>query len=199
MKKALIVHFAPGDNSYTDKSVEIITKRLEDSYDVQLWDLLEQVPENFNRKSLNAYVKRNLRKEEISESDADALRQLDLHFDQIVGIDLLVVAYPMYNFNIPATVKAWIDSITQRDKAFGFGPVGPEGKLGIKNALLVMSTGGAKIESSRDFATPYMKYVMNYIGIEHTEAIGMTRTNMVEDNQLEKDFTIELEKYLLSI
>ena len=39
---------------------------------------------------------------------------------QILDVDNIVVACPMYNFSLPATVKAWIDAIVVSDKTIFF-------------------------------------------------------------------------------
>ena len=47
--------------------------------------------------------------------------------DEFLAADVVVVGVPMYNFNIPSQLKAWIDRIAVRGKTFHYTATGPEG------------------------------------------------------------------------
>ena len=48
----------------------------------------------------------------------------------------------MYNFSIPATLKAWIDMIARARLTFRYTENGPEGLLTGKKAYIIAATGG---------------------------------------------------------
>ena len=50
----------------------------------------------------------------------DALAESDALVDELLAADLIVVGVPMYNFGMPATLKAWIDNIVRVGRTFGF-------------------------------------------------------------------------------
>lgn len=50
----------------------------------------------------------------------EALAESDALVDELVASDLVVAAVPMYNFGVPAQVKAWIDNVVRVGRTFGF-------------------------------------------------------------------------------
>lgn len=50
--------------------------------------------------------------------------------DEFLAADIIVIGMPMYNFGVPAKVKAWIDQIVRAGRTFGFGESGLVGLAG---------------------------------------------------------------------
>jgi FMN-dependent NADH-azoreductase len=50
----------------------------------------------------------------------DALRESDQLVDELLSADIIVAGVPMYNFGMPAQMKAWIDNIVRVGRTFGF-------------------------------------------------------------------------------
>ena len=46
---------------------------------------------------------------------------------ELLAANEVVISTPMYNFNVPAVLKAWIDHIVRLNKTFSFGPEGLKG------------------------------------------------------------------------
>ena len=86
--------------------------------------------------------------------------------------DVLVIGAPIYNFSIPATLKAWIDMIARARLTFRYTENGPEGLLEGKKAYVVVPSGGVPVGSPVDFATPYLKHALAFVGITDVEIIG---------------------------
>lgn len=104
-------------------------------------------------------------KEEISISDK-ALSDLMI-------ADILVVEVPMYNWNIPSTLKAYFDQIARAGFTFKYeykeDSLLPTGLLKNKKAYIVTSSGGIYSEGKLkkyDFTTSYVKFFLELIGIE---------------------------------
>lgn len=91
---------------------------------------------------------------------------------EVFDADILVIGVPVYNFGIPAALKAWIDLIARARKTFKYTDNGPVGLLAGKKAILVLASGGTAIGSEIDFATSYMKHVLGFIGIHDVEIIS---------------------------
>jgi FMN-dependent NADH-azoreductase len=201
MKKVLVVHYAPGEYSHTDASVAIVKEIIGDKAEVIELDLLKTPAKVFDRESLNSYVKRNFKNEDLDEPGHSSLSDMDSMAEQLLSADILVLAYPMYNFHLPAAVKAWIDAVVQKKKLFRHTENGPEGLAKAEFALNLMSTGAVRINSSKDFATPYINYIMNYIGIKNVHTTGITGTNLVIDKtekfeQLRDELKTVIDQYL---
>lgn len=115
--------------------------------------------------------------EERSEEQKALLAQSDKYLDELKQADTLVIGTPMYNFSIPAVLKAWIDLICRVGESFRYTENGPEGLLNIEKAYIVVATGGAPIDSPVDFVVPYLKQVAKFIGVKEVEVIAADRTN----------------------
>ena len=86
--------------------------------------------------------------------------------------DVIIISAPIYNYGPPATLKAWSDLAARVGETFRFKPNGRrEGLLKNKKAYLVITSGGTKLNSSEDFLTPWLKFILNFFGIEKVEII----------------------------
>jgi FMN-dependent NADH-azoreductase len=87
--------------------------------------------------------------------------------------DIIIISAPIYNYGPPATLKAWSDLAARVGETFKFKPDGRrEGLLKNKKAYLVITSGGTKLNSSEDFLTPWLKFILNFFGIEKIEVIS---------------------------
>jgi len=86
--------------------------------------------------------------------------------------DTLVLGVPIYNFGVPAAFKAWIDLIARARKTFKYTDTGPVGLLSGKKAYVVVASGGTASGSEIDFATPYLRHVLGFVGIHDVTIIA---------------------------
>ena len=111
---------------------------------------------------------------DIAQRSSEHIEKLS-YSDQLVAelkaADSIVLAVPLYNFSIPAVVKAWIDMICRARETFRYSENGPQGLLHGKTVYLVMASGGVPIGSEMDFASDYLKFVLRFIGIEDVRLI----------------------------
>ena len=86
--------------------------------------------------------------------------------------DIIIISAPIYNYGPPATLKAWSDLAARVGETFKFRPDGRrEGLLKNKKAYLVITSGGTKLNSKEDFLTPWLKFILNFFGIEEIKTI----------------------------
>ncbi len=86
--------------------------------------------------------------------------------------DIIIISAPIYNYGPPATLKAWSDLAARVGETFRFKPNGRrEGLLKNKRAYLVITSGGTKLNSKEDFLTPWLKFILNFFGINKIETI----------------------------
>tara|TARA_B100000965_G_scaffold57392_1_gene43648 strand:+ start:1768 stop:2355 length:588 start_codon:yes stop_codon:yes gene_type:complete len=87
--------------------------------------------------------------------------------------DVIIISAPIYNYGPPATLKAWSDLAARIGETFRFKPNGRrEGLLKNKHAYLVITSGGTKLNSKEDFLTPWLKFILNFFGIEKVDIIS---------------------------
>ena len=86
--------------------------------------------------------------------------------------DVIIISAPIYNYGPPATLKAWSDLAARVGETFRFKTNGRrEGLLKNKKAYLVITSGGTKLNSSEDFLTPWLKFILNFFGIDKIDII----------------------------
>ena len=87
--------------------------------------------------------------------------------------DIIIISAPIYNYGPPATLKAWSDLAARVGETFRFKPDGRrEGLLKNKRAYLVITSGGTKLNSKEDFLTQWLKYILNFFGIEKVDVVS---------------------------
>lgn len=55
-----------------------------------------------------------------SDAMREVLRESDRLSGEVIEADLIVIGAPMYNFGVPAPLKAWIDNVVRVGVTFGF-------------------------------------------------------------------------------
>ena len=100
-------------------------------------------------------------------------RALESVSEELKESDVIIISAPIYNYGPPATLKAWSDLAARIGETFRFKPNGRrEGLLKNKHAYLVITSGGTKLNSSEDFLTPWLKFILNFFGIEKVDIIS---------------------------
>lgn len=115
-----------------------------------------------------------------SDSQKTVLKFSDDLVAELKDASHIIISVPIYNFGIPATLKAWIDMISRVQLTFRYSEEGqPIGLLNNKKAIIIMASGGVPIESEWDKATPYMKHILSFIGINDVTVVN---ANEIEIN-----------------
>ena len=103
----------------------------------------------------------------------ETLALSDSLITEIKQADTIVIGSPVYNFSVPAVLKAWIDQIARVGVTFKYTPDGPVGLLSGKRAIIVIASGGTPIGSDIDYASGYLKHIMGFIGITDVTIIAV--------------------------
>jgi FMN-dependent NADH-azoreductase len=124
-----------------------------------------------------------------------ALKISDELIAELLGADEVVISTPMYNFNVPAVLKAWIDHIVRLNKTFGFGPEGLKGLAAGKKVTVIIASGseytaGSPMESY-NLEGPYFRVVFGFIGITDLTIVHAGGTNTVAQGKVTESVFIE--------
>ncbi|MEZ0225769.1 MAG: FMN-dependent NADH-azoreductase [Alphaproteobacteria bacterium] len=98
----------------------------------------------------------------------EAVALSDAAVDELLASDIIVIGAPMWNFNVPSVLKAWIDHVVRSGRTFAYGPNGPVGLASGRKAIVVLSSGGIYSEGpaqAMDFQTTYLRSLLGFIGI----------------------------------
>ncbi len=124
--------------------------------------------------------------EQRTQAHRDALAYSDELVQELKNADVLVIGVALYNFSIAATLKAWIDMITRAQLTFQYTENGPVGLLSGKKAYLVVATGGVPVGSPMDFATPYLRHLLSFIGITDTTIVAADQLNSDAESSMKR-------------
>ncbi len=106
--------------------------------------------------------------------------------EELKNADALIIGVPIYNFSIAASLKAWIDMIARARMTFRYTENGPVGLLQGKKAYLVVASGGVPVGSPVDFATPYLRHALSFVGITDVEIVAADKHNSNADESLDR-------------
>jgi FMN-dependent NADH-azoreductase len=105
----------------------------------------------------------------------DKLAGSDALVGEVMDADVWVIATPIYNFGVPASLKAWVDQVARARLTFRYTEQGPQGLLANKKVYILTATGGTEVGSAIDFATPWLKFVLGFLGATDVEVIAADR------------------------
>lgn len=110
-----------------------------------------------------------------SPEQREKLALSDLLFSELSQADIILISTPMYNYGMPAPLKAWFDQVMRINKTFSFDlargdhPIEP--LLSGKTLVLVTSCGefgfgpGGEREHM-NYLGPHIKILGKYLGVE---------------------------------
>ncbi|NVO56967.1 NAD(P)H-dependent oxidoreductase [Rhodobacteraceae bacterium B1Z28] len=116
--------------------------------------------------------------------EREILALSDELISEIKSADTLVIGAPIYNFSVPAVLKAWIDQVARVGVTFKYTENGPVGLLSDKRVIIVLASGGTKVGSDIDFASGYLRHIMKFIGITNVTIIAADELGANADSKI---------------
>jgi FMN-dependent NADH-azoreductase len=89
--------------------------------------------------------------------------------------DILIIGAPVYNFGIPASLKAYIDLVVRAGVTFRYTTRGAEGIVKGVKAFIVVASDSTAFGSYADYVSGYLKHVLAFIGIHDIQFIDATQ------------------------
>ena len=166
MRRLLVIEASPrGDHSISRNLTSRFVARWKSAYpdgEVVDRDLMQTHLPFVTAPWLQAYF---TPPERHSAEMKDVLRLSDELVAEVLASDHLVIATPVYNYNIPAALKAWVDHI-------------------VRKGLTLLASGGVYTEGSpirdRDIATQYLRLILNVIGITDVTFVAAGNAKSVD-------------------
>ncbi len=104
---------------------------------------------------------------------------------ELLETDHLVISTPVYNYNVPAALKAWVDHVVRKGLTLG---ADGKGLVTGKKATVLLASGGVYTDDSpikdRDIATHYLKLILNVLGITDITFIAAGGAKTVDLGEL---------------
>ncbi len=164
MKKVLLVKFTPREGSNTAKIADAFVEAAGGA--VTLRDLSAvRVP------LICAWEMESFWSED-KPSDSKFENASKEYIAELKQADHIVIATPMYNFGLPAAVKAWFDAVIRAGETFEYTQDGPKGLLDSPSATIIMTTGGVPEGSGADYLSPHTKTMLGLMGVSDVKTIA---------------------------
>ena len=159
------------EGSHSRDLIDGLLRNLEQEARVVRRDLVDAIPQIDA-----AWIAANTTPDdERTDSHRQTLALSDALVGELESADLIVIGLPVYNFGVPAALKAWIDQVCRARRTFRYSPDGPVGLLEGKRAIVVYAAGGTAMGSDIDFASGYLRHVLGFIGVKDVTFVDAGR------------------------
>ncbi|KAB5488921.1 NAD(P)H-dependent oxidoreductase [Flagellimonas hadalis] len=194
MTQTLVLGYTPRKGSYTKILVDEFLELAKAKTKIKYLDLAQNPPDLLLKDNLNLIMEWNMGRRDFTDTELSILSNHHKLIAEVLDSDNIVLAFPIYNFTMPATVKAWIDAIVVSDKTFSFSPeTGFKGLCTDKKAMAIVVSGFDYKSSDdiREYASSTLKQNFDFIGMasEQISAFG------VDQNREQLDSILESAKY----
>jgi FMN-dependent NADH-azoreductase len=141
-------------------------------------DLVSQPIPHLDASTIGAFAS--------TEEDRTPEQQALLDFsqnliDELSAAEAVVLGLPMYNFNVPSQLKAYMDQVARAGVTFKYTETGPEGLLADKPVYVIAARGGFHQGQPSDTQTGFIKTFFGFIGLNNVQFIYAEGVNMGDD------------------
>ncbi|WP_239255660.1 FMN-dependent NADH-azoreductase [Listeria ilorinensis] len=110
------------------------------------------------------------------------------YLDGFLKADKIIMAFPLWNFSIPAQFLTYLFYLNQAGKTFKYTPEGPVGLVPDKKVALLNARGGIYSDgpmASYEMSMNYVKNVLSHFGISAPEMVVVEGHNARPDQAAE--------------
>jgi len=119
---------------------------------------------------------------ELSPEQQALVAESDQLIEEVEAADLIAIATPMYNYGMPAHLKAWVDQVVRINRTFTFDLARGDQPLQpiLSGKTLVMLTswgefgfGRGEANEHANHLTSHLETVSKYLGVDDIHHIGI--------------------------
>ncbi|PRY65810.1 FMN-dependent NADH-azoreductase [Vreelandella songnenensis] len=114
----------------------------------------------------------------------EALAESDALVDELIASTILVIGTPLYNFGMPASLKAWVDQIIRAERTVGVDksnlhdPYAPKLTERERHAVILVARGGMNMGPGEAMAhmnhlEPNLVAALGFVGITRIHTIAI--------------------------
>jgi FMN-dependent NADH-azoreductase len=105
--------------------------------------------------------------------DGGVLQASDTLIEELIAADLIVIGVPIYNFGMPAPLKAYVDQVVRIGRTFQYDPAAENPYLPLladKPVVVIVSAGDGEMHpggtlSHLNFLEPHLAAVLGFVGL----------------------------------
>ena len=143
-------------------------KKLNPAAPVIVRDFAKEPVPHLTAERFQAFI---TKPEERNASQRAEAAYSDALIDELKRADVIVLGVPMYNFDVPSTLKAYFDHVARAGVTFSYTAQGPVGRLTGKKVYVFASRGGVYAGKPHDTQTAYLKNFLGLLGITDIEFV----------------------------
>ena len=148
--------------------------------------------------------------EEKTSEQKKLLTLSDTLIDEVAQADIIVISSPMYNYGMPAVLKAWFDQVIRINKTFSFdlarGNFPIEPIMSGKQLVLISSSGEfgfemGGIREKMNHLGPHVETVSKYLGVEAFYEIKSEYQEFADERHQQslKEAYIDIDKLVIKL
>jgi FMN-dependent NADH-azoreductase len=179
--KSSILGQNSNSSKYTDKLINNLKK---DGDEVMVRDVAVNTVTQLSAEVLG----------QLGNSESLVSKEHGSLIEEIKSSNVVIIAAPMYNFSIPATLKNYFDAITKVGQTFKYSEAGqPIGFLTGKKVYVIITRGGKYKEQGLTFQEDYLKMQLGFIGMTEVKFIFLEGFAMgVSSEEIENSFEMQI-------
>ncbi len=107
----------------------------------------------------------------LDQQNPEALAVSNELTQEFIDSDYIVIGMPMYNWGVPASVKAWIDQIVRAGLTFQMTSEGIKGLADPHKKVIALVARNGRFLTGEpyegaNFQDPYLKGIMGFLGVK---------------------------------
>ncbi len=113
--------------------------------------------------------------DKLTDEHKAALKLSDEIVAEAQAADTILITTPIYNFQVPAVLKAWIDHLVRVGVTVNYTADGPVGQLTGKKVVVIVAGAGSYDKGTPtenyDLLSPYLRHIFGFIGLTDVEIL----------------------------
>ncbi|MBC1457662.1 FMN-dependent NADH-azoreductase [Listeria newyorkensis] len=122
--------------------------------------------------------------ETLTEDEARLAKVANSYLEQFLAADKVVMAFPLWNFSIPAQFLTYLFYLNQAGKTFKYTAQGPVGLVTDKEVVLLNARGGVYSDgpmANWEMSLNYVKNILTHFGITNPQTVIVEGHNAAPD------------------
>ncbi|MEM8502662.1 MAG: NAD(P)H-dependent oxidoreductase [Cyanobacteria bacterium P01_D01_bin.1] len=184
MKILKIDSSAQYENSVSRQLAEELVQKLQQTADAEV--IIRDVAKGLPFVDEAMVVAYNTLEEDRTPEQKETLEHSDALVAELQSADTIVMGVPIYNFSVPASLKAYIDLVARAGLTFTYSSEGPKGLMRDHKTYLIITSGGTPVGSEIDYTSGYLKHFLSFLGITDVEIIAADSLSRTDSDKLSK-------------
>ena len=136
-------------------------------------DLFTENLPYYDAEKINAMFKHS-KGLELTLAEQESVNLVNKYLNQFLESDKVIIAFPLWNFTVPAVLHTYLDYLNQAGKTFRYTREGAVGLLKDKKVVLLNARGGVYSTESMqplEMAVNYVTNILKFWGIEKIDTV----------------------------